>query len=119
MCLQTQPLRYILILKIRKSKICKGAVGGGWEEILGNVCIIWMCCEFVVNHTYQWQWGMWSNCSCKCSKYPTEVCLHAEMQRGYTCYTTEITNHCYTAKITLCSLDIKYLNFYLSKLKEI
>ena len=36
--------------------------------------------------------------------YPTEVCLHAEMQRVYTYYTTEITNHCYTAKITLCSL---------------
>ena len=26
------------------------------------------------------------------------------MQRVYTCYTTEITNHCYTAKITLSSL---------------
>ena len=46
---------------------------------------------------------MGSNCS-KCSKYPTDVCLHAEMLRVYTCYTTEITNHCYTAKITLYSL---------------
>ena len=27
-----------------------------------------------------------------------------EMQRVCTCCTTEITNHCYTAKITLCSL---------------
>ena len=27
-----------------------------------------------------------------------------EMQRVYTCYTTEIINHCYTAKITLYSL---------------
>ena len=34
----------ILILKIRKSKICRGAVGGGWGEILGNVYISWMCC---------------------------------------------------------------------------
>ena len=34
-------------------------------------------------------------------QYPTEVCLHVEMQRVYTCYTTEITNHCYTAKITV------------------
>ena len=32
---------------------------------------------------------------------PTEVCLHVEMQRVYTCYTTEITNHCYTAKVTV------------------
>ena len=26
------------------------------------------------------------------------------MQRACTCYTAEITNHCCTAKITLCSL---------------
>ena len=97
-------LQCILILKIRKSKICRGAVGGGWGEILGNVYISWMCCGFVVNHTYQWWWGMGSNCSCNCSKYPIEVCLQKEMQRVYICYTTEITNHCYTAKITLCSM---------------
>ena len=39
-----------------------------------------------------------------CFKYPIEVCLHAEIQRVSTCYTTEITNHCYAAKITLCSM---------------
>ena len=55
--------------------------------------------------------GLWSTThtsggdrSCKWSKHPTEVCLHAEMQRVCTCYTTEITIHCYTAKITLCLL---------------
>ena len=44
----------IIILKIGKSKICREAVGRGWGEILGNVYISWMCCGFVVNHTYQW-----------------------------------------------------------------
>ena len=55
--------------------------------------------------------GLWSTThtsggdrSCQWSKHPTEVCLHAEMQRVCTCYTTEITIHCYTAKITLCLL---------------
>ena len=66
--------------------LCRGAVGRGWG---GNVC-----CGFVVNHTYQWWQGMGINCSCR----------FVYMQRDSTYYTTEITNHCYTAKITLCSL---------------
>ena len=95
-------------IKDSKAKICRGAVGRGWG---GNVCCGFVvnhsvggevgrgwggnvCCGFVVNHTYQWWWGMGSNCSCR----------FVYMQRVSTCYTTEITNHCYTAKITLCSL---------------
>ena len=76
----------IIILKIRKSKICRGAAGRGWG---GNVC-----CGFVVNHTHQWWQGMGSNCSCR----------FVYMHRVSTCYTTEITNHRSTAKIPLCSL---------------
>ena len=34
----------IIILKIGKSNICRGAVSRGWGEILGNVYISWMCC---------------------------------------------------------------------------
>ena len=96
----TAEAKYIIILKIGKSKICRGAVGRGWErfwEMFTSVgCVV----------------GLWSTThtsgggdrSCKWSKHPTEVCLHAEMQRVCTCYTTEITIHCYTAKITLCLL---------------
>ena len=73
-------------------------------EILGNVYMSWMCCGIVVNHTYQCMVvGDGEQLQLQ-GFHPTEVCLHAEMQRAYTCYTTEITNHCYTAKITLCSL---------------
>ena len=89
----------LVILKIGKLKIYRGAVGRGWErfwEMFTSVgCVV----------------GLWSTThtsggdrSCKWSKHPTEVCLHAEMQRVCTCYTTEITIHCYTAKITLCLL---------------
>ena len=45
-------VHFILILKNRKSKICRGSESGGWGEILGNVYISWMCCGFVVNQTY-------------------------------------------------------------------
>ena len=55
--------------------------GGASNKILKNIKLgtvpkAWSFCEdsfCVVTTTYQW-WSV----SCKCSKYPTEVCFHAE-----------------------------------------
>ena len=66
----------------------------GWGEILGNVYISRICCGFVVNHAYKW-WGATAvtSVSCKCSKYPTKVCLHATPVRSQI-IATLLKSHC-------------------------
>ena len=91
----------ILILKIRNVgggvAECSWGMGRDSGKSLHQLDVLWVCGQPHIP-------VVGSNSSCMYSKYPTEVCLYAEMQRVCTCYTIEITNHCYTAKITLCSL---------------
>ena len=72
-------------------------------ECIHQLDVLWVCGS--TTHTSGGRgWGTTATASCKCFNYPTEVCLHVEMKMIYTCYITEITNHCYTAKTTLSSL---------------
>ena len=48
--------------------------------------------------------GLWSTTHTSSGSVLNTYHRFVYMQRVYTCYTSEITNQCYSAKITLCSL---------------
>ena len=66
----------------------------------------WIYCGFVVNQTYQWWSVIGSNCRVDVNKISPASLGYLEhlAVEGSICYTTEVTNYCYTAKITLCYL---------------
>ena len=69
---------HILTLKIRNVGDgvgeCRWGMGRDSGKCLHQLDVLWVCGQPHIP-------VVGSNCSCKCSKYPPEVCLHAEMQR--------------------------------------